>query len=324
MTQTAKIGNNRILSAVLALIFIFLNGQASGQRGQDAGSVRRQVPGTWCSMVVDPDFVASRRFTGFENAASGSTIIISMLSSSYASNVKALDPEKFQKLGMKLTGSREVKLEKNNATYCTLKQTMKGVAYTKQMLMVGDSDRTISISGFCKDSDSLRFKSIERMLYSAIYDPADLSNLLDAVPFVLDSGGTGYIPARYSGGRLFYTLDGHLPTKLPGKAMFVATSDSLKLKDNDRQAFALSLLKNLPGVDTLINTVFEPLQLDNLKGFSVTAGGFFPGGKPQSLYAVYLDDEKHSYYMLTGIAATPAMDEQLPRFRKLAYSFKRK
>lgn len=284
---------------------------------------RQSVPGTWCSLVVPEGWVSSKRMKGFEHKASGSSLLFSLQASDFESNRKVLSEENFKKQGMKLVDSREMMVEGRPAVFYRFDHDRKGKPFVKQMVLLGDQFRTISVSTFCPASDSLTINAAFAALMTVKYDPADYSNLTGELPFQITFEGTGLKPVIQQGSGLVYTSDGYFPTRSEDKATFLSGQFNLKDTVGDLQSIAIRKIKSINGVDTLAAFESEPVTIDSLNGFVVRSKGTFADGKPQLVYAVVLFMGTSQVYILAGMANGQATRYSAV-FQKMTASFSRR
>ena len=284
---------------------------------------RREVPGTWCSILAGPDFFPAEKFSGLLHKGDSSSIIISVLPSPYSSNIRAFNPETMARQNLKLENSEEIQLEKGRGMWYEFSQKLRGREVIKYMIVTGDSIRTVSISGFAPSSNPTRCAEIRAMVRSVIYDPEAEQQLMEAVDYTLNSEASGFRPAQLIRGSLLFTTDGLSPTKAADKSTFIIAS-YIQNKPGDLLAFAVSKLNRLPLVDSLLDYVSDSIQIDGMKGFELVGSALTKSGDSVLVFEVVLFNEpKKAYIIHTGTTLGPS-DNFLPRFRQLSRSFKRK
>lgn len=284
---------------------------------------RQSVAGTWCSVEVPQGWVPAKKWRGFEHDSSGSSLLFSLQGSDFESNKKVLTVENFKKQGVKLLESRELLVQGRPAMFYRFDHDRKGKPFIKQMVLMGDQYRTVSVSAFCPASDSVLINSTYAALMSVKYDPADYTNLTDEVPFQLSFEGTDLRPVILQGNGLAYTADGYFPTRSDDKASFLAGRFSLKDTIGDLQSVAIQKIKGINGVDSLAVFNVEPVIIDGLSGFVLRAQGAFPDGTPQQVHAAVLFVDRTQVFILAGMASGKA-NGYPAAFQKMTASFKRR
>lgn len=311
-----------LLLPILVLVMVWPTpGYSHPESPQTA--VRQSVGGTWCSLVVAEGWMPSKRWKGFEHDSSGSSLLLSLQASDFSSNKKVLTEENFKKQGVKLLESREVRVQGCEAMFYRFGHDRRGKAFIKQMVLLGDEYRTISVSAFCPASDSVLIEEAYAALMSVKYDPSDYSNLTDEVPFYLSFDGTKIRPVVLQGNGLAYTTDGYFPSRSEDKAAFLAGRFTVKDTLGDRQSVAVRKVKDINGVDSLGVFETEPVVIDGLDGYAVKGKGTYADGTPQQVYAVVLFVDRTQIYLLAGMASAKASAYPAD-FRKMTTTFKRR
>jgi len=284
---------------------------------------RREVPGTWCSMLAGPDYISTEKFSGFIHKGDSSSIIISILASPYSSNIRAFNPETMARQNLKLEKSEEIGLEKSRGMWYEFSQKLRGREVIKYMVVTGDSIRTVSISGFAPSANPTRCAEIRAMVRSVIYDPEAEQQLMEAVDYTLDLDASGFRPAQLIRGSLLFTSDGLSPTKAPEKSTFIIAS-YVQNKPGDLLSFAVSKLDRLPLVDSLLEYSSDSVQIDGMNGFELVGNALTKTGDSVLVFGVVLFNEpKRAYIIHTGTTLGPS-STFLPRFRELSRSYRRK
>lgn len=310
---------------LVALIFLFpfTDTLAMPSASSPQSGVRQAVPGTWCSLEVPDGFTVAARFKGFEQAVSGSSILISLVGSPYAASVKSLKSEKFNAEGSELLESNPVVLNGNQAMYYRFNHRRKDVAFLKQMLLLGDDGRTVSVSAFCPASDSALAMALKASLLSVEYDPKDEGNLLAGVPFTIDAKGVGFKPVSLKGNTLVFTADGQFPTKRDDRAIFLAGTFTFPDTVGDRLLFAQNKIRGLNGIDSSAVYQSQPTTIDSLVGYTLQASGKYADGTPQQVHAVVLMAPRDQFFLLVGVASGKAK-KYAAVFPKIYASFRRR
>lgn len=284
---------------------------------------RREVPGTWCSMLAGPDYISTEKFSGFMHKGDSSSIIISILPSPYSSNIRAFNAETMARQNLKLERSEEIQLEKSKGMWYEFSQKLRGREVIKYMIVTGDSIRTVSISGFAPSANPTRCAEMRAMVRSVIYDPEAEQQLMEAVDYTLQLDASGFRPAQLIRGSMLFTVDGLSPTKAADKSTYIIAS-YVQNKPGDLLAFAVSKLNRLPLVDSLLHYSSDSIQIDGMKGFEVVGNALTKSGDSVLVFGVVLFNEnKKSYIIQTGTTLGPPATF-LPRFRELSRSYKRK
>ena len=284
---------------------------------------RREIPGTWCTMLAGPDYISADKFSGFINRVDSSSIIISVLNSPYSSNIRAFNSETMSRQQLRLEKSEEIELEKGKGMWYEFSQKMRGRDTHKYMVVTGDSIRTISISGFAPSANPARCAEVRAMVRSVIYDPNAEQKLMDAVDYSLNHDASGFRPAQIIRGSLLFTTDGLSPTKAIDKSTFIVATYKQN-KPGDMRAFAVEKLDRLPLVDSLLNFSSDSVEIDGLRGLEFIGDALAKNGDSVLVYEVILfNNSINAYLLLTG-STLGSRSVYLQRFRDLSRTFRRK
>jgi hypothetical protein len=280
----------------------------------------KAIAGTKCSMIPPKGFTAATAFSGFENEESGASIMVTEIPESADKIGESFTAEALKKQGMQLI-SKEI-IDFNNAKALLIKasQPANGTTYLKQVLVFGDGKKTILVNGIYPVESKKLEGDIKKALLSAVYNEAQDDNPLDAVKFTIDISGSGFELAKYIAGSLIYTADGKIPTDKP---MLIAANSIGQGATGNQEQFCKDRLKQMPRGEQ--NTIKEinPVRINDLTGYEITAAGKDKNGKDELVYQVILFEDNGDYYMVAGKAAENA-DANLQLFKTIARTFKRK
>lgn len=303
---------------IYVILLILNTGWLSGQ-----SPVRKFVPGTKCSFEVTEGFKQAQRFNGFENEKQSAAMIVSVLKNSVEANKKAFSKDEIKRRGMVLVNYSEPVVNGLNTTLYEVTQMNKEVNYRKYILIFGDTGFTVMINSGAPDSNLNMVAAMKAMTLSVKYEPGVKENLFDGVDFVLDTGRTGFLPAKYSIGGLVLTRDGLTPTKSEDQATFLAGPSIKKINSLNKKDFAIKRLKTMPVVDSLLNYKVDSLTIDGLQGYEITGRALNKKKAEIVVYELMLFVDDSKYYVMAG-HATDRFEENTNRFSILAKSFKRK
>ncbi|MBK7886538.1 MAG: hypothetical protein IPJ86_04320 [Bacteroidetes bacterium] len=285
--------------------------------------LRKNIPGTKCTMEIKEGFVAAKRFNGFENLKGGAAVIVSVLQSPIEKNKSAFSQEEMKRLGMTFVSNSEPDLGGLKTSLFEMTQMNKGVKFRKYILIFGDTAKTVMINCGAPDSNSRLCEEVKAMALSVKYEPLVEEDLEAGVDFIVDAKSQGFMPAKYSLGGLVYTRDGKTQTESDDNASFLVGPSIKKVKSLDRKEFAVKRLNSLPGLDSLMSYQIDSILIDGLKGYEITGKAFNKKKEEQVVYEVMLFVDDANYYVMAG-QATARFDDNLIRFRNMAKSFKRK
>jgi hypothetical protein len=299
----------------LLIIALFI-GQLSF--GQTAKHVK--IAGTKCSLVPPVGFVAATSFSGFQEAETGASIMITQLPAPYQSVVDGFTAEALKARGMELVSKQTIDFNNSKATLINLTQTSNGINYLKQILVFGIANETVLVNGIYPESARSNEAKIKEALLSTVYDPAQDDDPAAAAAFSLDTRDTEFKIAKFMSGSLLYSTDGKIPTE---RATLIVGSSTGNVAAGQQKQYAEDRIKKLPrGEFSLIKEVKE-ITIDNLKGYEIVAEGKSKDDKPELVYQVMLFNDKGEYYIILG-QAKEDREKNLAAYRQIARTFKRK
>ena len=282
----------------------------------------KSVNGTKISMIPPKGFEAAKGFSGFQNDELGASIMIIEIPGDYESSIKGFTVEDLRSKGMTLIDKQTIDFRNSKATFVKLSQKANGVTYLKQILVFGDSTKTVMVNGIYPEDAKTIEKDIKASLLSVSYNAGLVTNQEDAVKFKVDLSGTPFKITKGITGSLTYTTDGEIPTRAADKAWVTVISSAGKPATGDKKEFAIAVMKRLPRVETIEVKETNPVKANDLSGFEVVGYGDDAAGIKQIVYllVLYTADE---FYMING-RAIDKFDSYLADFRKIGMTFKLK
>jgi hypothetical protein len=299
----------------LLLAFLFLGQIAFGQTEKHI-----KVLGTKCSLIPPSGFVAATTFSGFQNAETGTSIMINELPAPYQSIADGLTTEALKSRGMTLIKKETIDFNGSKATLINLTQTANGTTYLKQMLIFGDTEGTVLVNGIYPEASKNIDAQIKDALLSTVYNNSQNDNPLEAAAFTIEIKDTDFKLIKYVAGSLIYSTDGKIPTEKP--TLIVGNSIS-KVPSQNQKKFAEERLKKFPRGELNVIKETKEITIDNLKGFEIVANGKTKDDKTELVYEVMLFNEKGDYYLIVG-QSQEDFEKYLESFKKIAKTFKRK
>lgn len=278
------------------------------------------VPGTKCSLVPPAGFSAATSFAGFQQAETGSTIMVNEIPAPYESIVGGFTAEALKSRGMTLISKDTIRHNGEAATILVVTQPANGTVYFKQMLVFGYPGGTVLVNGIYPESAKHQEAEIKRAVLSTTYTPAANDNPLEAVRFTVDVQGTDFKLAKALQGNLVYTTDGKIPTEKPS---LVVGNSIAKVLPTNQKRYAEERLKKLPRGEFNVIKETREITIDNLEGYEIVASGKSRDGKEELVYQVILFNDSGDYYIILG-QAKESFEPNLATFRKIASTFKRR
>lgn len=278
------------------------------------------VAGTKYSLIPPGDFTASSTFSGFENAALSSSIILTEIPASFEAINKSFTAEALKTRGMVLISIEKTDFNKLPATFITLSQEVNGTKFLKQILAFGDDKKSILVNGIYPEKNKAIEAEIKTSLLSIQYNENQKDDPLAAVKFTIDVSGSGLHPAKYMMGSIIYTHDGKIPTQKPS---LLAGNSISKVVIENRKEYAIKRFKELQGGEMLTIKENNAVTIDKLPGFEIIANGKNKEQQDELIYQVMLFTENNDYFIIVGMAKEN-ITGNLTLFKKIATTFKQK
>lgn len=275
------------------------------------------IPGTKYTLNVPPGFEVATSFSGIQNNANGSSIVISEIPAPLVKMNEGFTAEALKSRGMTLTNDSQVAYDQSQARLLELSQTANGILYLKQILIFGNEQQTILVTGTYPETTKEQAATIRNAILSVEHNQDQNDNPFDPVTFTIDVPASDFKLAKYLMGSLIYTRDGQLPSD---KAMFVAGNSISKVNIPDRKEYSLERLKSLPEGESIVVQEISPVELNGLTGFAILADNTNDNSR---IYQVMLYNNTNDYYILLGVDKEHK-DENLSTFKRIFETFKRK
>ncbi len=299
----------------LLLTFLLVGHFALGQTDKHI-----KIAGTKCSIIPPAGFVAATNFSGFQNAETGSSIMINELPAPYQTIADGFTAESLKARGMTLINKQTIDFNNSKATFIKVTQPADGTTYLKQILIFGDAKGTVLVNGIYPEASRSIESKITDALLSTVYNTSQDDNPLEAAPFTINVEGTEYKVTRFISGSLLYTTDGKTPTEKP---TLIVGSSLAKVQASNQKQYAQERLKKLPRGEFNVIKEINEITVDNLNGYEIVADGKTADDKSELVYQVMLFNDKGDYYIILG-KAKENMESNLKTYKKIARTFKRK
>lgn len=275
------------------------------------------IPGTKYTIEMPKGFQVSTGFSGIQDNASGSSILVSEIPAPVNKMNEGFTKEALLSKGMTLTADAPVDYQNAKARFLELSQSSNGILYLKQILIFGNDQQTVLVTGTYPEAAKSIAPDIRTAILSVSRNEAQNDNPFDAVNFTIDPSNTGFKLAKYLQGTLIYTQDGQIPSQ---KSMLVAGNSISKINIPDARAFSIDRLKSLPEGESIVIKEISETTLDNLPGWAILADNIEDNSR---IYQVILFSKNQEYYILIGIDKE-ASDTNLVTFKNIFKTFKQK
>ena len=244
--------------------------------------------------------------------------MVTELPSPYTTMVEGFTASALKWKGMTLIEKKTIALSKGTGTYYLVSQVANGTKYLKQILLFGDSKKTVIVNGIYPDDSKSVQDDLKASLLSIVKIEGKIIDPLDGVNFKIDIKNTPFTLAQQMAGSLVFTEDG----KLPSKGLTLIVGNSLQtVETKDKRAFSINRLKQLPGGNTFEVLNVKPVTIDDMPGFAIQA----KSPDKDLIYQVLLFDEAGNYFMIIGMGnAGGNVAGKIKMYESIAQTFKRK
>lgn len=278
------------------------------------------IAGTKYSLIPPDGFEAVTNFSGFQNKQTGASIMLAEIPGPIEKVSEGFAADQLKAKGMTLLSKEIIDFNKAKATYIKLSQPANGITYLKQILVFGDSKKTVLVNGIYPEAVKEIEAEIKKSLLSTSFNAMQTEAPLEAVSFKVNITGSDFKLAKFMGGSLLYSTDGKVPTEKP---VLVISPSIAKVATENRKQYSIERLKKLPRGEFNVLKKTNPVQIDNLEGYEIVADGITKDGKKQLVYQVMIFNGESDYYIIVG-TATENPENNLVNFREIAKTFQRK
>lgn len=282
----------------------------------------RPVRGTRVTLVPPEGFVESPRFSGFQNDATGASIMVTELPAAFEAVTAAFESEPMAKKGMKLLDKEAVSPGGAKGLLVHLEQEAAGTTYRKWMLALGDGTATALVTGtFRAETEAQESEPVKTAVLSARRDLETEAPPLD-MPFTLRKT-PGLARAHQVQNVLLYTSDGKLQGHAPEDPLLLVAQSLGNPGTLHARDFSEKRVRMTAGVKDVTVESGAPLEVDGLKGYELVARAKDAKTDAALVLHQVLLLEEDGYFLLQGRMGEARRDEYLPRFQEAARSLQR-
>jgi len=291
--------------------------------GAPALAQAARVPGTGVGLVPPSGFAPAKQFSGFQNPEADASIVVTEIAGPVSEVLRGMTRSGLASRGMELIESRTVTLDGREALLLHVSQSSQGADFFKWMLVGGSAKRTFMVVGTFPAEASDLSDSIRQSLLSATWEDAPRTDLLEGLAFSVEST-PGMRFAERMGNLLILTETGRIAPGKPDIAILVLGSSMSDVEIGDLERYSRQRLLQTDRMKGLNIRSGTAVRIDSLAGYEVIADGQdAETGRPVGVYQVLLRDGK-TYYIAQGFAPKARMGTQLPVFRQVTGSFRRR
>lgn len=268
-----------------------------------------------------PGYVASDRWNGYMNEATGSSIMIVNIPGPFDEVTDGIrDKNRMQSQGMQLIDHQSVSVGDRAAVLLHVEQAAYETLFKKWILAVDQDGSTTLITA---SYPSAKAETQEQLLKDALL-AATFEEQNDPMG-TLAFRATPIPPfevARIMGQTLLLTPNGVFPANIENMPiMILGLSATEGWSTPEQRKFAEDRVKKTAMVDNITVETQTSVTIGDLSGYKVLATGEGERtGTPLTIYQVILYDSS-GYCLIQGITPTEDKDTNLPIFEGIAKTF---
>jgi len=279
------------------------------------------VEGTSLKMVPPKNFRKGENFYGYQQLKTHATIIAFQVKTGFTMQTKGFTQDHLANSGFEVNEILRFKINNDSAVYVSAKQPWEGELFFKEIIAIGNEDRTVVINAACPIQYEEMVSHLKKSLFSSYIDDGNITSAKDLVDFTLNPKDTGlkfYEPPTKGLNALVYQN-----RSLPEKPMLIATKSLIAIND-DHETFAKESIKTLGLLTPEETIMFDKISIDGLHGYESISKGKDDHGNVVFLYRVIVYTIDNYYYTFAGRLTGKLDDKNIQNFKKLITTFQRK
>ncbi|MBN7816243.1 hypothetical protein [Algoriphagus pacificus] len=313
-----------MLRKTLTTFFIFSSFIAWGQKKIDNNLTddHKNIKGTKISLIPPNGFTEGLNFLGFQQSASGSSIMILDIPGPYAETSKGITKENMLSQGVEVKKIDQLTINGLPAIFATGTQNAYGNIYTKYILLFGTDNETVIINGAYPENLKKVGDEIKKSMLTAYYEADKKINPFESLDYTIDVSETKLKFGKSMSNSLIFTVDGQVPTTSNDKTSLIIAKSFSEVSTEDKKLFSLNRIKQIPiEIEDIAYT--NEITIDGISGYEILAKGKGKtSNETENIYQVILFSDK-LYYILFG-TSNDETDKSLDEIKKAVKTFKRK
>ncbi len=278
------------------------------------------IKGTKISMVPPEAFVPAGNFAGFQQEASGASIMVVSIPAPYETIAASMNSQGFASQGIVVDNTEKLQISGLPGILMSGSQKAHGLIYIRYSLIFGNEKESIIINGACPDKSAGVPAKIKASILTTVYHPDVVIDPVAEADFELDTKPSQLRFAGNVANSLIFTMDGNLPPEVADKTMLVAAKSFSELAVSQQKEFATRRLQGLPmTIEKVIST--DSVMTDSLAGYEILAEGTSRETGIREFVLLHILYGESYYYLMVG---TTEKETILPRLKTVIRSFRRK
>lgn len=283
-----------------------------------ADSLRRAVPGTRVRLAPPPAFTPADRFSGFQDASTGASIMIIEVPGPFDQVTAGFTAQRMAPQGIELRALAPLRVAGQPAKLLFARQTAGGVRYEKQVLAFGHDSASVVITANYPESAAARLREpMRRAVLSAAWSSGAAVDLDGGLPFEV-TGTPGLKRAARLSNSLLFTESGEFPVRAPGEAIVIVAVSFRPSDLSDLAEFSRARLRQQPELRNPSFRSGAEVQTGGGAGYELIADArMAEADLPLVVYQVVIPDG-NAYTILQAQVAADRAERFLPQFRQMA------
>lgn len=282
-----------------------------------------RFPNAGVTLVPPQGFVTAKSFDGFEQASTGSSVVVVRLPGPFAEVTRGFTADGLKTQRITLRSRQNVTIDGQPGLLLNVTQDAQGTTFGKWIAATGDASQTVLVTASFPDDRSAPLSGkLKATVLSVRKDrPAKPSAPDAGLPFAITPSAK-LKPASSIGKTLLYTRDGVIPAKSPSDPLFVVAPSMGKAPMGDPKAFALKRMQQTAQTSAVVVTSHQAVLIDGRNGFETLATAKdASSGTPLRLYQTLLFDGDE-YVVMQGLVGSEQAPVYLPEFKAMARSLR--
>ena len=262
--------------------------------------------------------VVSKSFTGFEDVAKDSAILIAAQpAAAFPEIEKSLATDELKKNGITVDSREEMKFDFGKGTLVIGKQAADKTRYRKWLLNVQTNELTALVNVQIPEQEAAYPDAAVRASLATLAVRATIPDAekLSLLPFTLP---ICRLPCRKRSSRPRRDVDRHAQWRADGqirRRMFVAAFDGGPTEKDDHAQFARMTFGQIVGIKDVQITMSEPLRIGGQSGFQTTAQAKDMKTGDDIMVAQWLRFGTGGFMQMIGMAKADGWPAALTRLR---------
>jgi hypothetical protein len=283
------------------------------------------IPGMHVALVPPVGFVAATSFPGFQDDATGSSIVVAELPGPFSEIADGMTDARIAGEGIEVITREEITQNGLPAVLIEGRQDAGGGRgiFGKVLFITGTEDATALIDCNYPEGDEALRETMVEAVRTTLFDPDRPVDPTDALDFTIEPAPPLKFAGAFANGAV-YNTSGQLPAADPLEPALIVAPSLGPAVVGDAEEFAKRRLAQTPQiVDPVVEEVSD-VTVAGMDGIEILASAGDDDDPSHTLFVYQLllvDQEQGGYVLMTGVARRDDRADALPAFRDSASTF---